>query len=156
MIKNYSTTLLKCADEEEVGEVSPALISVLALAQVSLLPHFISSEFEQWNHLTELRAAEAIRPATVPEAAITAPTRWNEFIIDVDFRTVCRDEGALSTRVLNACSPVSLLLTCRNIWSRLPQLWRCYKANKQTYSSTEGWPSHTLLLTCSPLIIYVL
>lgn len=31
-------------------------------------------------------------------------TRWNEFIIDVDFQTICRDEGASSQRVLNICS----------------------------------------------------
>lgn len=32
------------------------------------------------------------------------PTRWNEFIIDVDFQTICRDEGASSQRVPNISS----------------------------------------------------
>lgn len=44
-------------------------------------------------------------------------TRWNEFIIDVDFQTICRDEGASSQRVLNICS-TEIFVTCPKIWSR--------------------------------------
>lgn len=114
---------------KSIGEVSPVLISFLASSLWILVVKQSDRAMRRRGHQADYSARSSNHSST----------RWNELIIDADFQTVCRDEGASSQRVLNICS---IFVMCRNIWSRP---WCYYKANKQAQFPIKEWPSSTVL-----------
>lgn len=83
---------------KSIGEVSPVLISFLA-SSLRILVVKQSDKAMRRGHQADYSARSSNHSSA----------RWNEFIIDADFQTFCRDEGASSQRVLNICSTLRFL-----------------------------------------------
>lgn len=114
---------------ESTGEVSPVLFFFFLVSSLWVV--------KQSGWAMKRRGYQVAHSAT---STNHNPTRWNEFIIDVDFQTICRDEGASSQRVPEHQQHSESSVTCPRIWSRP----RCdHAASARAELPISGWPSGT-------------